>query len=56
MVFAKHDIEVQAHRIFTKQNSLTDILSLDQYTKIADRYPSIQIAKSIFETPMKAGI
>lgn len=51
-----HDIEVQAHWIFTKQNFLADILSRDQYNKIADKYPSIYIAKSIFGTSLKASI
>ena len=52
----KHDIEVQAHWISTKQNFLADMLSCSQYTKIANRYPSLQIAQSIFGTPLKASI
>ncbi len=35
---AKHNIEMQAHWILTKPNSLADILLRGQYTKIADRY------------------
>lgn len=56
MLCAKHDIEVQAHRIFTKQNSLVDILSRSEYIKIANKYPSLQIAQSTFGIALKAGI
>ncbi len=56
MLCAEYDIEVQAHWISTKQNSLADMLSRGQYTKIADRYPFIQIAKSKFGTSLKVGI
>ena len=56
MLCAEHDIEVQAHWISTKQNSLADMLSRGQFTKIADKYPSLQIAQSTFGTPLKAGI
>lgn len=51
-----HDIEMQAHWIFIKQNFLAHMLSRGQYIKIAHRYPYIHIAKSIFETSLKAGI
>ena len=53
---AEQDIEVQAHWISTKQNFLADMLSRDQYTKIANRYPSFQIALSISRIFQKAGI
>ena len=56
MLCAKHDIKVQAHWISIKQNFLIDILSCDQYTKIANKYFSLQIAQSTFGTPLKAGI
>ena len=41
MLCAEYDIKVQAHWISTKQNSLADLLSRGQYTKIANRYPSL---------------
>lgn len=56
MLCAEHDIEVQAHWISTKQNSLADMRSRGQYTKIANKYPSLQIAQSTFGIPLKAGI
>lgn len=56
MLCTKHDIEVQAYWIFTKQNSLADMLSSGQYAKIANKYPSLQIAQSTFGTPLTAGI
>ena len=56
MLCAEHDIEVQMYWISTKQNFLADILSCGQYTKIADKYPSLQIVQSTFGTPLKAGI
>lgn len=56
MLYTKHDIEIQAHQISIKQNSLADILSHGQYTKIANKYPSLQITQSIFGTFLKAGI
>ena len=56
MLCAEHDIEVQAHWIYTKQNSLADMLSRGQYTKIANKYPSLQIAQTTFGIPLKAGI
>ena len=37
MLCAEHDIEVQAYLISTKQNSLADMLSRGQYTKIAKK-------------------
>ncbi len=46
----EHDIEVQTHLISTKQNYLADMLSHAQYTKVADKYPFIQIAKRTFKT------
>ena len=51
MLCAEYDIEVQAHWISTKQNSLADVLSRGQYTKIANKYPSLQIATTTFGTP-----
>lgn len=56
MLYIKHDIEMQAYCIFTKQNFLTDILSCGQYTKRINKYPSLQIAESIFGILLKAGI
>ena len=56
MLCAEHDIEVQTHWISTKQNSFADMLSCGQYTKIANKYPSLQIAQSTFGIPLKAGI
>ena len=56
MLCTEHNIEMQAHWISTKQNSLADILSCGQYTKIANKYPSLQIALSTFGIPLKAGI
>ena len=56
MFCAEYDIEVQAHWISTKQNSLADMLSRGQYTKIANKYPSLQIAQSTFGILLKAGI
>ena len=56
ILYTEHDIKVQAHWISTKQNPLVDMLSRGQYTKIADKYPSLQIAQSTFGTPLKAGI
>ena len=56
MLYAEPDIEVQAHWISTKQNSLADMLSRGQYTKIANKYPSLQIAQTTFGIPLKAGI
>ena len=56
MPIAEYDIEVQVHRISTKQNFLASMLSRGQYTKIANRYPSLQIALSIFGISLKAGI
>lgn len=56
MLCAKRDIEVQAHWISTKQNSLADMLSHGQYTKIANKYPTLQIAQSTFGTHLKASI
>ena len=53
---AEYDIEVQAHWISTKQNSLADMLSRGQYIKIANRYPSLQIALNTSGIPLKAGI
>ncbi len=53
---AEHDIEVQAHWISTKQNSLADILLHGQYTKITNKYLSLKIAQSTFGIPLKAGI
>ena len=41
MLCAKHDIEVQVYWISTKKNFLADMLSCNQYTKIADKYPSL---------------
>ena len=52
----EHNIEVQAYKIFTKQYSLADMLFCDQYRKIANNYPSLQIAQSTFETSLKASI
>ena len=56
MLCAENDIEVQAHWISTKQNSLADMLSCGQFTKIANKYPSLQIAQSTFVILLKAGI
>ena len=56
MLCAEHDIEAQVHWISTKQNSLADMLSRCQYAKIANKYPSLQIAQSISKIPLKAGI
>ena len=56
MLRAEHDIEVQEYWISTKQNFLADILSRGQYTKIANKYPSLQIVLSTFGIPLKAGI
>ena len=56
MLCAEHNIEVQAHWITTKQNSLADMLSCGQYTKIANKYPSLQIALSTSRIPLKADI
>ena len=53
---AEYDIEVQAHWISTKQNSLADMLSRGQYTKIANKYLFLQIATTISGIPLKAGI
>ena len=50
------DIEVQAHWISTKQNSLADMLSHGQYTKIANKYSFLQIAQSTFRISLKASI
>ena len=38
MLCAEQDIEVQANWISIKQNSLADMLSCSQYTKIANKY------------------
>lgn len=54
--FAEHDIELQAHWISTKQNSLANMLSHGQYTKIANKYPFLQIVQSTFRIFLKAGI
>ena len=48
---AEQDIEVQAYRISTKQNSLADMLLCGRYTKIANKYPSLQIAQSTSGIP-----
>lgn len=56
MLYAEYDIEVQAHWISIKQNSLADMLFCGQYTKIASKYPSLQIAQSTFGILLKAGI
>ena len=47
---------MQVHRIPIKQQSLADMLLRGQFTKIADKYPFLQIAQSIFGTLLKAGI
>ena len=52
----KHDIEVQVHWISTKQNSLANMLSRGQYTKIVNKYLFLQIAIIIFGIPLKADI
>lgn len=54
--YAEKNIEVQAHRILIKQNSLADTLSHGHYIKIADRCLFIQVAKSTFETSLIAVI
>ncbi len=54
--FTEHDIELQAHWIFIKQNLFFDILSRGQYIKIDDRYLFLQIAKTKFGTPLKTDI
>ena len=51
MQCAKHDTEVQAHWISTKQNSLADMLSRGQYTKIANIYLSLQSTDHIRDSP-----
>lgn len=56
MLCAEPDIEVQAHWISAKQNSLADMLSHGQYTKIANKYPFLQIAQSTFRISLKASI
>ena len=56
MLCAENDMEVQAHWISTKQNFLADMLSRGQYAKIANKYPSLQIAQSTSGIPLKAGI
>ena len=56
MLCAEQDIEVQAHWISTKQNSLADMLLRGQYTKIANKYSSLQIALSTSGIQLKAGI
>ena len=56
MLCAEHDIEVQAHWISTKQNSLADMLSHSQYTKIANKYSSLQMALNTSGIHLKAGI
>ena len=56
MLCAEQDIEVQAHWISTKQNSLADMLLRGQYTKIANKYSSLQIALSTSGIHLKAGI
>ena len=56
MLCAEHDVEVQAHWITTKQNFSADMLSRSRYVKIADKNPSLQIAKGTFGTHLKAGI
>lgn len=56
MLCAEHNIEVQVHWISTKQNSLADMLSRGQSTKIANKYLILQIAQSIFRIPLEAGI
>lgn len=56
MFCAKHDIEIQAHWILIKQNSFADRLSHGQYTIIANKYLSLQIAQSSFGICLKADI
>ena len=56
MLYAEHDIEVQTHLISTKHNFLADMLSYGQYTKIANKYLSLQIALSTFEISLKTNI
>lgn len=41
MLYAEHDIKMQAYWIFIKQNSLTDMLSRGQYIKNANKYLSL---------------
>ena len=54
ILYEVHNIEVQAHQISTKQNSLAEVLSCGQYTKIANKYLFLQIALSIFGILLKA--
>ena len=56
ILYAEHDIEVQARWISIKQNSLADMLSREQYAKTASKYSFLQIALSTSEIPLKAGI
>lgn len=56
MLCAMHDIEVPVYWISIKQNSLANMLSCSQYTKIADKYLSLQIAQNTYGTSLKAGI
>ena len=53
MFYAKHVIKVQAYQIFIKQNFLADILSCNQYIKLANKYSSLEIAQSTFGIPLK---
>ena len=54
MLCREYNIELQAHWISTKQNSLADMLSRGQYTKIANKYSSLQIVTTTFGIPLKA--
>lgn len=56
MLCTEHDIEVQVYWIFTKQNSLPNLLFCGQYTKIANNYFFLQMIRNTFGIPLKASI
>lgn len=53
---AKYNIRVQAYLISTKQNSIADILSRDQYLKNANKYSALQKVNNSFRISWKDGI